>query len=55
MRFWPYLRVDTHEKNIAMRRAILRQGFSYCGMIRAEDGTLRLAFDRLRENGISDR
>lgn len=54
-RFWPYLRVDTHEKNTAMRRAILRQGFSYCGMIRAEDGTLRLAFDRLQENGISDR
>lgn len=41
-----YLRIDTHEKNHPMRRAIARAGFSYCGIIHIADGTPRMAFDR---------
>lgn len=42
-----YLRIDTHENNLAMRKAILREGFVYCGVIFTDNGTPRLAFDRL--------
>lgn len=41
-----YLRIDTHEKNHPMRRAIARAGFSYCGIIHTDDGSPRMAFDR---------
>lgn len=43
----PYLRVDTHEKNIPMQRAILREGFIRRGIIHIADGTPRIAYDRL--------
>lgn len=40
-----YLRIDTHENNIPMRRAIGRAGFLFCGIILTDNGTPRLAFD----------
>ena len=40
-----HLRIDTHADNTVMQRAILKQGFSYCGIIYVEDGTPRLAYD----------
>lgn len=43
----PYLRVDTHERNLPMQRAIQREGFQKCGIIYIADGTPRIAFDRL--------
>ena len=43
----PYLRVDTHEKNTPMQRAILREGFLRRGIIHIADGTPRIAYDRL--------
>ena len=50
------IRVDTHEKNFVMRRAILREGFSYCGVIHVGDGSPRVAFQysvqRSEENMI---
>lgn len=48
-----YLRVDTHEKNRPMQNAIARAGFWYCGTILTDDGTPRMAFDRLREQNVS--
>lgn len=42
-----HLRVDTHADNQTMRRAILRQGFVYRGIIYLEDGAPRLAYDWL--------
>lgn len=42
---YSYIRIDTHENNIPMRRAIGRAGFLYCGTILTDDGTPRLAFD----------
>lgn len=44
---YPYLRIDTHEKNIPMQRALAREGFIYRGIIYTHDGTPRLAYDRI--------
>ena len=43
----PNLRIDTHEKNLPMQKAILRNGFVYCGRIMTEDGSERLAYQRI--------
>lgn len=43
------VRIDTHETNASMIRAIRRNGFSYCGMIVVEDGTPRLAYQWVKE------
>lgn len=43
-----YLRIDTHEKNLPMRRALSREGFLFRGIIRTHDGTPRLAYDRIQ-------
>lgn len=43
----PNLRIDTHEKNLPMQRAILKNGFTYCGKITVEDGSQRLAYQRV--------
>ena len=45
---FPALRVDTHEDNVPMKRAIEGCGFLYCGVIWLEDGAPRLAFERPR-------
>ena len=38
------IKIDTHRDNIPMRNTILKNGFTYCGIIRKEDGTERLAY-----------
>lgn len=43
----PYLRIDTHQDNYVMQKALAKLGFSRCGIIYVEDGTPRVAFDRL--------
>lgn len=43
------VRIDTHERNTAMRNAIRKEGFSFCGIISTYDGTGRLAFQKLRQ------
>ena len=45
--FYPYIRIDTHEKNIPMRKALLKQGFTHRGTIYIADGTARMAFDSI--------
>lgn len=40
------IRVDTHENNFPMIKAIRRNGFVYCGQIRVADGSLRLAYQK---------
>ena len=42
-----YLRIDTHKDNYVMQRALTKQGFSRCGIIWLEDGTPRIAYDKL--------
>lgn len=38
------VRIDTHEKNRSMRRALQRNGFTYCGIIHLPDGSARRAY-----------
>ena len=40
------LRVDTHADNHPMQRALLKNGFTRCGIIKTFDGTDRIAFAR---------
>lgn len=43
----PNIRVDTHADNRPMIRAIERNGYSYCGVVTLEDGSERLAYQRI--------
>lgn len=42
-----HLRIDTHEDNKIMQKAIAKQGFSRCGIIHLENGSPRIAYDLL--------
>ncbi len=44
---FPHLRIDTHRDNIPMQKALLRNGFSPCGIIYLANGDERLAFEKL--------
>lgn len=46
---YPHLRIDTHEDNLPMQKAVAKQGFVYRGIIITGDGTPRLAYDWLKE------
>ena len=41
------IRIDTHKDNRKMRELIERSGFEYCGIIIVDDGSERLAYQRL--------
>lgn len=41
-----HLRIDTHEDNDVMQKALEKQGFLRCGLIRLEDGSRRIAYER---------
>lgn len=41
------LRIDTHRDNISMRRFIEKSNFDFCGIIYVEDGTPRVAFEKI--------
>lgn len=43
------LRIDTHENNIPMQKAILKMGYHYCGEIIAKNGTTRFAYHKIAE------
>lgn len=42
----PNIRIDTHEKNRPMRRALEKAGFLSCGVIICDDGTPRVAYQK---------
>ena len=42
-----YLRIDTHEDNKVMQHVVAKHGFVPCGIIYTDDGSPRIAFDRL--------
>ena len=44
-----YLRIDTHEDNTVMQYVVTKHGFKPCGIIYTDDGTPRIAFDRLEQ------
>ena len=43
----PDFRIDTHEKNEAMKHIVDKLGFIYCGKVRIEDE--RLAYQKIKE------
>ena len=42
-----HLRIDTHEDNRVMHRAIERAGFQRCGIIYLENGDPRVAYEKI--------
>lgn len=42
-----HLRIDTHDNNKIMQHIILKNGFVKCGTIFVEDGTPRIAYEKL--------
>lgn len=42
-----HLRIDTHEDNKVMQRAVAKQGFQKRGIIKTDDGSPRIAYDLL--------
>ena len=44
----PNIRIDTHDDNIPMQRALASAGFTPCGRIWVEDGTPRIAYHKIR-------
>lgn len=42
-----HLRIDTHEDNLVMQKAVAKQGFQRRGTIYLEDGSPRIAYDLL--------
>ena len=43
----PHLRIDTHRNNLVMQHVVEKHGFSRRGIIFVEDGTERIAYERL--------
>ena len=43
-----HLRADTHKDNLTMQHILQKEGFEYCGIIYVEDGTERLAYERVK-------
>lgn len=41
------IRIDTHQKNFPMQRAIEKEGFKYCGIIYTADKSKRLAYEKI--------
>ena len=44
----PNLRMDTHADNAPMQEALLRGGFTKCGIVVIDDGSERVAFHKVR-------
>ena len=42
----PNLRVDTHRDNKVLQNILIKNGFTYCGLIYVKNGTERLAYQR---------
>ena len=43
---WPVVRIDTYQDNHPMQTALTNAGFSRCGVIRLQDGSPRVAFQK---------
>lgn len=44
------IRIDTHKKNDSMLSLIEKLGFRYCGIIYVDDGSERVAYERVLNN-----
>ena len=43
----PSIKIDTHEQNLGMQHILRKNGYTYCGVIYVEDGTKRLAYEKV--------
>lgn len=43
------IRIDTHQDNLSMQRFLCKHGFHQCGHITLEDGSDRIAFEKIIE------
>ncbi|WP_346916015.1 GNAT family N-acetyltransferase [Clostridium sp.] len=41
------IKVDTHEENLSMQKMLKKNQFQYCGIIHLEDGSKRIAFEKI--------
>lgn len=41
------IKVDTHEQNMSMQKLLEKNSFVYCGKIYLEDGSSRIAFEKI--------
>lgn len=41
------IKVDTHKDNISMKKVLIKNNFKYCGIIYLEDGSERIAFEKI--------
>ena len=41
------IKIDTHKDNISMQKLLEKNDFKYCGIIYLEDGSERIAFEKL--------
>lgn len=41
------IKIDTHEDNHIMRNVLVKNGFTYCGIIYLRDGNRRVAYEKL--------
>ena len=44
------IRIDTHENNVIMRHLLTKYGYTECGVIITDDGTPRIAFQKVTES-----
>ena len=40
------LKIDTHRDNVPMQKSLVKNGFSYCGIIHLQSGDERLAYQK---------
>ena len=43
------IRIDTHQDNLPMQNLLKKCGYTYCGWIKIEDGSKRVAFQKVKE------
>lgn len=43
------VKIDTHRDNLPMQHSLLKNGFSYCGIIHLDNGDERLAYQKCKE------
>lgn len=41
------VRIDTHKDNLVMQHLLVKNGYQYCGIIYTDDGTKRLAYQKI--------
>ncbi len=43
------VKIDTHRDNLPMQHSLLKNGFTYCGIIHLENGDERLAYQKCKD------